>query len=205
MTPWTVACEVLCPWDFSGKNIEVGCHALLQGIFPKQGSNLHLLHCRQILYHWATGDLTYLNYIHKDPISKGGHIHRYQGLDFKATFGKDIIQPIIGSGLLKRLVAEKARSQVREAGMREGGRDERKGREEGGKEEKEILQHGREFNLYKILWTFTTLTIYLFSPRIDSHSGIQSWEVLWVSVSLVLPKIPDNDGNRPPQFTPTEV
>ena len=126
MTPWTVACEVLCPWDFSGKNIEVGCHALLQGIFPKQGSNLHLLHCRQILYHWATGDLTYLNYIHKDPISKGGHIHRYQGLDFKATFGKDIIQPIIGSGLLKRLVAEKARSQVREAGMREGGRDERK-------------------------------------------------------------------------------
>ena len=23
-----------CPWDFSGKNTEVGCHALLQGIFP---------------------------------------------------------------------------------------------------------------------------------------------------------------------------
>ena len=35
----------------------VSCHALLQGIFPTQGSNprlLHLLHCRQILYHWAT-------------------------------------------------------------------------------------------------------------------------------------------------------
>ena len=40
--------------------------------------------------------------------------------------------------MLKRLVAEKARSQVREAGMREGGREERKGREEGGKEEKDI-------------------------------------------------------------------
>ena len=34
-----------------GKNTEVGCHALLQGIFPTQGSNLGLLHCRQILYH----------------------------------------------------------------------------------------------------------------------------------------------------------
>ena len=27
-----------------------GCHSLLQGIFPKQGLNLGLLHCRQILY-----------------------------------------------------------------------------------------------------------------------------------------------------------
>ena len=33
-----------------GKNIGVGCHALLQGIFPTQGSNPSLLHCRQILY-----------------------------------------------------------------------------------------------------------------------------------------------------------
>ena len=29
----------------------VGCHSLLQGIFPTQGSNLGLPHCRQILYH----------------------------------------------------------------------------------------------------------------------------------------------------------
>ena len=35
----------------SGKNTGVGCHALLQGIFPNQGSNPGLLHCRQILYH----------------------------------------------------------------------------------------------------------------------------------------------------------
>ena len=43
----------LCPWDFPDKNIEVGYHFLL-GIFPTQGSNLGLLHCRQILYCWAT-------------------------------------------------------------------------------------------------------------------------------------------------------
>ena len=29
----------------------MGYHALLQGIFPIQGLNLSLLHCRQILYH----------------------------------------------------------------------------------------------------------------------------------------------------------
>ena len=37
--------------DFLGKNIGVGCHFLLQGIFPTQGSNLGLPHCRLILYH----------------------------------------------------------------------------------------------------------------------------------------------------------
>ena len=40
----------LCPWDFPGKSTGVGCHFLLQGIFPTQGSNLGLLHCRQTLY-----------------------------------------------------------------------------------------------------------------------------------------------------------
>ena len=43
----------LCPWDSPGKNTGVGCHFLLQGIFPTQGSNpclLCLLHCREILY-----------------------------------------------------------------------------------------------------------------------------------------------------------
>ena len=34
-----------------GKNTRVGCHFLLQGIFPTQGLNPGLLHCRQILYH----------------------------------------------------------------------------------------------------------------------------------------------------------
>ena len=29
----------LCPWDPPGKNSRVGCHAVLQGIFPIQGSN----------------------------------------------------------------------------------------------------------------------------------------------------------------------
>ena len=38
-TPW--AARLLCPWDFPGKNTGVGCHFLIQGIFPIQGSNTH--------------------------------------------------------------------------------------------------------------------------------------------------------------------
>ena len=34
----------LCPWNFPGKNTGVGCHFLLQEIFPTQGLNPHLLH-----------------------------------------------------------------------------------------------------------------------------------------------------------------
>ena len=37
--------------DSPGKNTGVGCHALLQGIFPTQGSNPGLLHRRWILYY----------------------------------------------------------------------------------------------------------------------------------------------------------
>ena len=43
--------RLLCPWNSSGKDTGVGSHSLLQGIFPTQGSNSGLLHCRQILYH----------------------------------------------------------------------------------------------------------------------------------------------------------
>ena len=59
----TLSCPTLCnPMDCNpprssvhgespGKNTGVGCHALLQGIFPTQGLNPGLPHCRQVLYH----------------------------------------------------------------------------------------------------------------------------------------------------------
>ena len=37
------------PWSSPGQNTEVGSHSLLQGIFPTQGWNPGLPHCRQIL------------------------------------------------------------------------------------------------------------------------------------------------------------
>ena len=58
----TQSCPTLCdPTDYSlpgssvhgnspGKNTGVGCHGLLLGIFPTQGSNRGILHCSQILY-----------------------------------------------------------------------------------------------------------------------------------------------------------
>ena len=48
-TPWQ-PCQAPCPWDSPGKNTGVGCHFLLQGIFPTQGSDLRLLH-------WQTDSL----------------------------------------------------------------------------------------------------------------------------------------------------
>ena len=45
-TPWTI----YSPWNSPGQNTGVGSLSLLQGIFPTQGSNPGLLHCRQILY-----------------------------------------------------------------------------------------------------------------------------------------------------------
>ena len=59
----TLSCPILCnPIDCSlpgssvhgdspGKKTGVGCHTLLQGVFPTQGLNPGLPHCRHILYH----------------------------------------------------------------------------------------------------------------------------------------------------------
>ena len=40
---WIVSPRLLCPWDSLGKNTGVGCHALLQGIFPTPASNPGLM------------------------------------------------------------------------------------------------------------------------------------------------------------------
>ena len=43
-------CNLIVHGDSPGKNTGVSCHAFFQVIFPTQGSNSGLLHCRQILY-----------------------------------------------------------------------------------------------------------------------------------------------------------
>ena len=50
LTPWTIAHQTPHPWNFPGKESTMGCHFLLQGIFPIQGSNPSLLHYRHSLY-----------------------------------------------------------------------------------------------------------------------------------------------------------
>ena len=42
--------DSLRPWNSPGQNTGEGSHCLLQGVFPTQGSNPGLPHCRHILY-----------------------------------------------------------------------------------------------------------------------------------------------------------
>ena len=48
--PWTIACQAPPSTGFSRQEYQSGLHSLLQGIFPTQGSNSGLQHCKQILY-----------------------------------------------------------------------------------------------------------------------------------------------------------
>ena len=48
------------PWNSLGKSPGVDCPSLLQWIFPTQGLNLGLPHCRQILYHVSHREGTHL-------------------------------------------------------------------------------------------------------------------------------------------------
>ena len=53
------------PWNSPGQNTGVGSRSLLQGIFPTQGSNPGLLHCRRILYrlsHQGSPTLEWVDY-----------------------------------------------------------------------------------------------------------------------------------------------
>ena len=59
--------------DSPGKNTAVGCHPLLQGIFPTQACNPGLLHCRQILYHLSHQGSPYM-YVSTSPISVHGSV-----------------------------------------------------------------------------------------------------------------------------------
>ena len=49
--------RLLCPWNFPGNNTGMGCHFLVQGIFPTQSSNPHLLS----LLHWQVDSLPLCN------------------------------------------------------------------------------------------------------------------------------------------------
>ena len=61
--------RLLFPWNSLGRNTGMGCHSILQRIFPTQGSNPGLLHYRQILYSLShEGSLGKLQYYSKLPL-----------------------------------------------------------------------------------------------------------------------------------------
>ena len=49
--------------DSPGKNTGGGCHALLQGNFPNQGSNLGISHCKWIFTIWATREARVIKWL----------------------------------------------------------------------------------------------------------------------------------------------
>ena len=67
---WSESCPVMSnclsshvlysPWNSPGQNTGVGSLCLLQGIFPTQGSNSGLPHCRRILYQLSHKGSLYL-------------------------------------------------------------------------------------------------------------------------------------------------
>ena len=82
------------PWNSPGQNTGVGSVSLLQGIFPTQGSNPGLLHCRRILYqlshkvsplHWKHAILTT-----GPPGKSSAHLHfnscSFSKGQYKSTF-----------------------------------------------------------------------------------------------------------------------
>ena len=71
--PLTVACWAPLSMGFSRQEYGVSCHALLQGIFPTQGLNLHLLH-------WQAGSLSLVwpgKPIYSYAITQNDSIHVY--------------------------------------------------------------------------------------------------------------------------------
>ena len=54
--------RLLCPWDSPGKNTGVGCHALCQGNFQTQGSNLSLMsHALAGTFFTTTWEVIFIN------------------------------------------------------------------------------------------------------------------------------------------------
>ena len=68
---YSIACQAPLSIEFSRQNTGMGSCSLLQGIFPTQGSNSGLPHCRQILYHLSDeGSWRILEWV-ANPFSRG--------------------------------------------------------------------------------------------------------------------------------------
>ena len=77
-------------WDSPGKNSGVGCHALLQGIFPTQGLNPCLPHCRRILYCLSYQGSPWLSLLHHKNLSSQPH-YSHQHINIYFTCEKNKI------------------------------------------------------------------------------------------------------------------
>jgi len=79
-------------WNSPGQNIGVGSRSLLQGIFPTQGLNPGLLHCRRILYQLSQqGSPRMLEWV-VYPFSSGSFLPWNQTLPYPRMQGSPALQ-----------------------------------------------------------------------------------------------------------------
>ena len=94
--------RLLCPRDFSDKKTGESYHALLQGIFPTQGSNQHLfclLHCRQIL--WRKTKMRF-------KLTLGKQLQRWWLCSYKMSNDKGRMETDVSSGTSHVLISSYA-------------------------------------------------------------------------------------------------
>ena len=96
--------------DSLGKNTGVGCHVLLRGIFPTQGSNLGLPLCRWILYHLShqgsqeptNGDFLRGMYCVKNNIEE--RLIHFSFLFFKTFLGGIYVHSLLSLEILRMIL-----------------------------------------------------------------------------------------------------
>ena len=82
-TPWTIVYQAPLSMGFSGHSTGVGFHFLLQGIFPNQGWNSGIPHCRQTLYHLSHQESQY-------SVSQASKIHEPWSSNIQVGFRKGL-------------------------------------------------------------------------------------------------------------------
>ena len=94
--PWPA--RLLCSWGSPDRNSGEGCYALLQGIFPTQGSNPGLPHCRRILYQLTYQGSPRMVYMHCKKV--GSWVIQYKFIKFLVCTNLDCkeIQPVHSKG-----------------------------------------------------------------------------------------------------------
>ena len=87
-------------WNSPGQNTGVGSRSLLQGIFPTQGLNPGLLHCRRILYQLSQqGSPRMLEWV-AYPFSSGSSLPWNQTLPYPRMQGSPELQDSLPTELL---------------------------------------------------------------------------------------------------------
>ena len=90
VTLWIVAGQDLCPWDFPSKNTGMGCHILLQEIFPTQEKNFMSLASSALAGEFFTTSISWRRrQWHPTPVLLPGESHGWRSLEDCSPWGHE--------------------------------------------------------------------------------------------------------------------